>query len=153
MKTLTLAFPLKDGQILLGLKKRGFGMGKWNGFGGKLEEGESVEAAAKRELLEESGIESKTLEPRGVLLFRYKHTGDELEVFVFAVTEFTGEPVDTEEMNPRWFSTEQFPYNQSWPDDQYWMPLFLAGKRFRGEFVFTDYDTIASHEVTSLSRP
>lgn len=35
-------------QILLGMKKRGFGAGKWNGFGGKLEENESNEVGAKR---------------------------------------------------------------------------------------------------------
>jgi hypothetical protein len=35
-------------EILLGMKKRGFGAGKWNGFGGKLEENESNEDAAKR---------------------------------------------------------------------------------------------------------
>ncbi|CAN0505072.1 unnamed protein product, partial [Ectocarpus sp. 12 AP-2014] len=33
-------------EILLGMKKRGFGEGKWNGFGGKVESGESVEEAA-----------------------------------------------------------------------------------------------------------
>jgi hypothetical protein len=27
----------KDGQILLAMKKRGFGAGKWNGYGGKVQ--------------------------------------------------------------------------------------------------------------------
>lgn len=35
-------------QILLGMKKRGFGVGKWNGFGGKIEENETTEEGAKR---------------------------------------------------------------------------------------------------------
>jgi 8-oxo-dGTP pyrophosphatase MutT (NUDIX family) len=52
-KEYTLVFCRRLGQngsreILLGMKKRGFGAGKWNGFGGKLEENESNEAAAKR---------------------------------------------------------------------------------------------------------
>ena len=35
-KLLTLVF-LRDGsKVLLGMKKRGFGAGKWNGFGGKV---------------------------------------------------------------------------------------------------------------------
>ena len=35
-KHLTLVF-LRDGsKVLLGMKKRGFGAGKWNGFGGKV---------------------------------------------------------------------------------------------------------------------
>jgi len=47
-KILTLAFVRRPGEILLGYKKRGFGAGKWNGFGGKVEIGETVEDAAKR---------------------------------------------------------------------------------------------------------
>ncbi len=37
-----------DKQILLGLKKRGFGEGKWNGFGGKVHVGESIAKGAVR---------------------------------------------------------------------------------------------------------
>jgi len=47
-KILTLAFVRRKGEILLGYKKRGFGAGKWNGFGGKVEAGETIEDAAKR---------------------------------------------------------------------------------------------------------
>lgn len=38
----------QNSRILLGLKKKGFGEGKWNGFGGKVETGESIETAAIR---------------------------------------------------------------------------------------------------------
>ena len=38
------------------MKKRGFGAGKWNGYGGKLNDGESPEQAVAREIQEESGI-------------------------------------------------------------------------------------------------
>jgi 8-oxo-dGTP diphosphatase / 2-hydroxy-dATP diphosphatase len=37
-----------NNKILLGLKKRGFGKGKWNGFGGKLEKDENIIECAKR---------------------------------------------------------------------------------------------------------
>ncbi|KAJ1429629.1 hypothetical protein B484DRAFT_396306, partial [Ochromonadaceae sp. CCMP2298] len=30
-------------EVLLGMKKRGFGAGKWNGFGGKMDPGESMD--------------------------------------------------------------------------------------------------------------
>ncbi|KAJ2178209.1 Nudix (Nucleoside diphosphate linked moiety X)-type motif 1, partial [Coemansia sp. RSA 551] len=50
----TIIFPLegdKDvSQVLLGLKKRGLGDGLWNGFGGKVEAGETIAACAHREL-------------------------------------------------------------------------------------------------------
>jgi len=47
-KITTLVMVTNESNILLGLKKRGFGSGKWNGFGGKVEANESIEEAAKR---------------------------------------------------------------------------------------------------------
>ena len=52
----TLLFLLKENQILLGMKKRGFGAGKYNGIGGKLEPDETVEQAMVRETQEEIGV-------------------------------------------------------------------------------------------------
>ena len=55
MKPTTLVFPIDEhNRILLGRKKRGFGADKYNGFGGKLEAGESFRDCAIRELFEES---------------------------------------------------------------------------------------------------
>ncbi|MDR0650832.1 MAG: NUDIX domain-containing protein [Candidatus Peribacteria bacterium] len=50
--TLVFLFNLQ-GQLLLAMKKRGFGVGKWSGPGGKVEEGESISQAAVREVEEE----------------------------------------------------------------------------------------------------
>lgn len=47
-KLLTLVLVVQPGRVLLGMKKRGFGAGKWNGFGGKVQPGESIEDAARR---------------------------------------------------------------------------------------------------------
>lgn len=48
MKKFTLVLVIKESQVLLGLKKRGLGEGKWNGFGGKVEDSETVIHAAAR---------------------------------------------------------------------------------------------------------
>ena len=45
-KLLTLLFILKPGKVLLGYKKRGFGAERWNGLGGKVQQGETIEEAA-----------------------------------------------------------------------------------------------------------
>ena len=47
-KLYCLVMAMKNNQILLGYKKRGFGKGKWNGFGGKVEKGETPQEAAIR---------------------------------------------------------------------------------------------------------
>ncbi len=47
-KQYTLVLVIEGNKILLGLKKRGFGVGWWNGFGGKINHDETIEEAAKR---------------------------------------------------------------------------------------------------------
>jgi 8-oxo-dGTP diphosphatase len=38
------------------------------------------------------------------------------------------------------------PYDEMWADDRLWLPHLLAGKRFRGRFVFAS-DYMIEHEV------
>ena len=60
MRDTSLVFPVApDGRILLGRKRRGMGYGKWNGFGGKIEVGETMRECAARELFEECGLTAK----------------------------------------------------------------------------------------------
>jgi len=133
-------------EVLLGMKKRGFGVGKWNGFGGKLEPGESVEEAAIRELKEESSLEAHSLTRRGYLVF---NMSDKLmKVHVYECVSYTGEPIESEEMRPRWFSETEIPFEDTWADDRYWLPMLLQGKSFVGRFDYEEDDeTIESYTV------
>jgi 8-oxo-dGTP diphosphatase/2-hydroxy-dATP diphosphatase len=136
---LTLCLIHQHPRILLGMKKRGFGAGRWNGFGGKIAPGESIEEAAVRELREETGVEADPmdLEQHGILEFEFQNDpGKVLEVHVFKVHNHTGEPVETEEMRPKWFFVDEIPFKDMWSDDPYWIPLFIKGRKFRGRFVF-----------------
>uniref|UniRef100_A0A669QC00 Oxidized purine nucleoside triphosphate hydrolase n=1 Tax=Phasianus colchicus TaxID=9054 RepID=A0A669QC00_PHACC len=67
----TLVLVVQPPRVLLGMKKRGFGAGLWNGFGGKVQPGESIEDAARRELLEESGLTVDTLQKMGQITFEF----------------------------------------------------------------------------------
>ncbi len=146
----TNCFISKDAKLLLGMKKRGFGLGKWNGFGGKVENGESLEDSAKREIFEETGLRALQLELAGVIDFEYLGKDKKVQVSFFKVTEFEGRPVETEEMRPQWFGVTGIPIKDMWPDDEYWLPLLLAGKKFKGEFVYEGYEKIISHKLDIL---
>lgn len=144
---LTLCFIHDGARILLGMKKRGFGAGKWNGFGGKIETGEATEDAARREVREEIGIDVEELTEMGRLTFLYPRTSTALDVSVFRGEKLRGEPMETDEMRPAWFPIDAIPFEEMWLDDPHWLPHFLAGERFEGRFVFEDDDTLLEHDV------
>lgn len=155
-KILTLCMVIKEKEILLGMKKRGFGVGKWNGFGGKIEENETIEEGAVRELKEEIGIGATEIEKVGIINFSVLDDPVSLEVHVFKVLKFIGEPIESEEMRPQWFSLEAIPFSEMWPDDIYWLPIVLNGKLFTGNFLFDKpidskyLDTIIKYDLTEV---
>jgi 8-oxo-dGTP diphosphatase/2-hydroxy-dATP diphosphatase len=135
-KILTLCMVMKGGKVLLGMKKRGFGMGRWNGFGGKVEEGETVEDATRREVFEESGLIARSILQRGVIRFDFADGTRGVEVHIFACEDFDGEPEESEEMRPEWFDVHRIPIDRMWTADALWLPLFLSGKKFEGYFLY-----------------
>jgi 8-oxo-dGTP pyrophosphatase MutT (NUDIX family) len=125
-------------EVLLGLKKAGFGAGKYAGFGGGMEAGESIQAAAVRELAEETGIRlaESDLIKVGQLRFIFPYRPDWSQVVhVFRVKSWTGEPVESSEMRPAWFKISEVPYTSMWSDAPHWLPLILSGKRVSGRLV------------------
>lgn len=151
-KLLTLCIIHQSNRVLLGMKKRGFGAGRWNGFGGKVSLGEGIEEAAKREVLEEVGVEIGDLEKVGILEFEFKNNPEILECHIFKSDNFSGEPAEGEEMKPRWFGIDEIPFGNMWPDDKYWFPLFLAGKKFKGKFLFGEEDSVLEKELIEVEK-
>ena len=146
-KEYTLVFVFKGEEVLLGMKKRGFGVGKWNGFGGKIEKGETNEEGAKRELHEESSLIANTLQRVGYLVFNMKESAKLMKVHVYRTDDFSGSPMESEEMKPKWYSVDNIPYDGMWPDDKYWIPYMLDGKTLIGRFDYEDDDTISDYTV------
>lgn len=147
MKQVTLLFLRKDNQILLAMKKRGFGVGMWNGVGGKVDAGETIEQAAIRECYEEIGVMPHDLKLAGYLQFKEpKDPTFEHRCHIFTTRHWDGEPVETEEMRPQWFNITEIPYSKMWPDDTVWMPHLLANELFAGT-VHVSEDELISHNV------
>ena len=139
-------------EILLGMKKARFGANKYNGFGGKVEDGETIAEATVRETREEAGVDVRVedLEQVGHLtfLFPYKPEWEQV-VHVYMARRWQGTPQESEEMAPAWFAVDKIPYDQMWDDDIYWMPRVLAGERVRATFVYrADNETVERFEIT-----
>jgi 8-oxo-dGTP diphosphatase len=70
--------------------------GKYNGLGGKIEPGEDVCACARREVLEESGLECDRLDLAGTMSFPgIGPQGDAWFIVLFRIHEWSGELVDS----------------------------------------------------------
>lgn len=134
-------------EVLLGMKKTGFGTGKIVGLGGHVEPGETPVQAAVREIAEESSIrvDPSKLRELGVVTFRFpaRPTWDAV-VSVFGADEFSGEPVESDEVVPEWFSFDALPLTKMWDDARLWLPKVLAGEYVTAEISFAeDCETVA----------
>ena len=141
----TLVFVIKDGNILLIDKKTGIGKGKINGPGGKLEDGESPEQCARREVREELGIHVYDLQYCGQQRFQFVD-GLSIHVWVYKTETFEGTPTESDEADPLWVPLDEIPYERMWEDDRIWLPLMLRGERFHGRWVF-DGDRMLDYEL------
>jgi len=134
----TLCFCLTDDQVLLAMKKRGFGAGKWNGYGGKVQAGETPRIAALRELTEESGLVAAEKDLQQVAIVNFYFEGKHVfECHVYRTYSWQNEPVETEEMRPRWFPMNKIPFDEMWAADAKWLPLILAGQTIKADINFT----------------
>lgn len=142
----TLLFIREGDRVLLIRKKRGFGAGKVNGPGGKLDPGESELACAVRETFEELGVRALDPAKRGELWFQFTD-GLAMHVAVFMATRHQGEAVETEEAEPMWTPVGGIPFERMWADDAHWLHRMLTGgESFAGRFVF-DGEEMVWHRI------
>jgi 8-oxo-dGTP diphosphatase len=143
-----LCFLLRDGEVLLIRKKKGFGAGKINGVGGRVEPGERPEEAAVREVFEEVGVRVRSLEPAGTLEFYSADSEPDWLIHVFLSRDFEGEPRESEEASPRWYRLGELPFEEMWEDDRVWLRYALSGKRVEGRFWYDrEYSRLLKWEL------
>lgn len=151
LRQATLVFLKKDNELLLAMKKRGFGVGKWNGSGGKRIDGESIKEAAIREINEEIGVIINNPQHVATLNFFFSEKQDwNQQVIVYLVKDWKGKPVESEEMKPQWFRTSELPYENMWEDDKFWLPLVLKGKHVQADFLFDENQKMIEKDVQEI---
>ena len=137
MRPTTLCFPVRpDGKLLLGRKKRGFGVSKWNGFGGKIEARE------------------EDLDLVGFLDFHFSASPDLDHIgFVYFLRQWQGTVQETEEMEPQWFDPSALPYDEMWKGDRTWIPMLLKKEKVKGIITFAEDNEHVQHmELYPMSR-
>lgn len=119
---------LKDGQgrVLIARRPPGGDIGGfWEFPGGKLQPGERPEQALQRELLEELGIAVEAAVP--FMAYRHEYPGRTVELNVFLVERYSGEPRGVEGQPLRWVSVAELPAAGLLPADQ---PIAAALSRW-----------------------
>jgi 8-oxo-dGTP diphosphatase len=148
----TLCFLLRDGdsgpEVLLGLKRTGFGTGKIVGIGGHVEPGESEAEAVVREVREETGVtvRQEDLADAGVVQFVFPAKPDwDMHTRLFTARRWVGEPEESDEIMPQWFQTGILPVDRMWQDADHWLPVVLEGGRVNVVVTLnSDNETVAS---------
>ncbi len=156
VKEMTLGFLIKEDKVLLAMKKRGFGVGKWNGIGGKLEINEDSESAMKREAYEEIGIEILSFKTAGTITFYDSENVDykkkPLKVYLYLIDKWEGTPKESEEMKPQWFDINSIPFESMWDDDKYWLKHVLSGKIVTSEFLIDETNNKILEQIINVKR-
>lgn len=94
-----------DGDILISKRPDHVHQGGlWEFPGGKLESGESLESALKRELLEELGIELNACQP--LVEIQHDYPDKSVLLDVWSVSDFSGVPYGREQQPIRWVAPE-----------------------------------------------
>lgn len=141
MKLATLVYVRAGGQTLMlhRIKKaQDIHEGKWNGLGGKLEQGETPEACAIREVYEESGLTIRNPEWRGLLTFPLFARDEDWYAFVYVAREFSGALIDSPEGRLAWIPDGTIASLPLWPGDRIFLPWLDLPVTFSGCFRYVE---------------
>ena len=126
-------------------KENDYHLGKWNGLGGKFEQGESPEECAIREIKEESGLAVNNITMKGFITFPMFDGKEDWYVFLFVSDKYEGKLIDSKEGNLAWIPNEKLMEINLWDGDKIFIPWLFKDKFFSAKFnykngEFIDYE-------------
>ena len=147
----TLAYIEQNDSYLLlhrNKKKNDLNEGKWIGVGGKIEKGESVVSAFKREIKEETGLDVGKYRYLGKIDFLNDRYPPE-RMFLFKVASFSGELIPCSEGELAWVKKKEVLSLPLWEGDKAFLPL-LEAKQDRPFSMILEYH---GGELSSVHGP
>ncbi|KAJ9430141.1 8-oxo-dGTP diphosphatase [Candidatus Pantoea symbiotica] len=102
----------RDGKLLLGQRKGSHGAGDWSAPGGHLEFGESPESCARREVLEETGLQLGELQNGAFVSDVFPEVNKHYITLLMVAQDAIGEPqlMEPEKCHGwQWFAPEDLP--------------------------------------------
>lgn len=122
----TVCFFTKEDKILLFLIEYGPNDRKWNGLGGWVEVGETLEEGLAREIKEEISLDIDTSKLTKIHTLKDKlGKGHDLVVFTLEADGLTPNVVDNTIKAYRWFDKDKLPLDKMWPNNNMWLPQVL----------------------------
>lgn len=117
-------------------KENDYHEGKWNGLGGKLEEGESPEECVIREIKEESGLTIIRPKMKGFITFPMFDGKEDWYVFVFTADNFSGNIIDSREGILEWIPSDKLTDLNLWDGDAIFLKWLNDDKYFSAKFNY-----------------
>lgn len=145
----TLCYVKRDGRTLMlhrTKKDKDVHEGKWNGLGGKFDQGETPEQCVIREVKEESGLTVYEPRLRGIMTFPLFKDDEDWLVFLFTADQFDGELSECDEGELAWIADEKLTGLNLWEGDKYFFEWLKNDKFFSAQFCYTDKKLI-KHSV------
>ena len=150
MVNTTLCYIEQDGAYLMIhriKKKNDMNHDKWIGVGGKFEQGESPFDCARREILEETGVQVSDLKYRGIVTFISNEYGTEY-MHLFTAAEFEGElDYNCDEGRLEWVKKDKVRELPIWEGDKIFLDLLDTESRFFSLKLEYDGDKLVSHTL------
>lgn len=140
-RPMTMVYPIRCGQMMLGLKKVRLGKGYLVGPGGRLMPNEGLRQCAIRELAEESGLVARSRDLKKIAILKCNFPlGDEPHIInvvhIYLVRCFEGEPQESDEAKWAWYPLDRLPYERMFKSDRYYLPHALRGTKVVAEFSY-----------------
>lgn len=139
LRLATLCYVRSGGRTLMLYRNRkpnDYHEGKYNGLGGKVEPGESPEQCMKREVQEESGLIPLSWRLNGMITFPTFDGTNDWYVFVFTITEYEGELIDSPEGELHWIADTDLDGLNLWEGDRVFLPWLSEPGFFSARFVY-----------------